>query len=64
MLTMVLVLLALTPDSADGQRQPERLLILPALPGDPADSLYVLELAAEMRSRQFHVERGRVSAQP
>ena len=53
LLTVVLVLLALTPQSADGQRQRqlERLLILPALPGDPADSSYVLELADEMRSR-------------
>ncbi len=53
LLTVVLVLLALTPQSADGQRQRslERLLILPALPGDPADSFYVLELADEMRSR-------------
>ena len=59
MLTMVLALLTLTPESADGQRQPERLLILPALPGDPADSLYVLELAAEMRSRL----EGRVRSQ-
>ena len=53
LLTVVLVLLALTPQAAAGQRQRqmERLLILPALPGDPADSLYVLELADEMRSR-------------
>ena len=55
LLTVVLLLLVLTPRSADGQRQRqqqlERLLILPALPGDPADSLYVLELAEEMRSR-------------
>ena len=53
LLTVVLVLLALTPQFADGQRQrqPERLLILPALPDDPADSSYVLELADEIRSR-------------
>ena len=53
LLTVVLVLLALTPQSADGQRirQTERFLILPALPGDPADSLYVLQLAHEIRSR-------------
>lgn len=53
LLTVVLVLLALTPQSADGQRQRqlERLLILPALPDDRADSSYVLELADEMRSR-------------
>ncbi len=53
LLAVVMVLLALTPQSADGQRQRqlERLLILPALPGDLADSFYVLELADEMRSR-------------
>ena len=54
LLTVVLVLLVLTPQSADGQRrqrQMERFLILPAVPGDPADSSYVLELAAEIRSR-------------
>ncbi len=53
LLTVVLVSLALTPQSADGQRvrRLERLLILPALPGDPADSTYVLEVADEIRSR-------------
>ncbi len=53
LLTVVLVLLALTPQSAAGQRQRqlERFLILPALPGDPADSFYVLELADQIRSR-------------
>ncbi len=65
LLTVVLVLLALTPQSADGQRQRqrqlERLLILPALPGDPADSLYVLELAEEMRSRLEGRLRGKVT---
>ena len=51
LLAVVLVLLALTPQSADGQRQLERFLILPAVPDDPADSAYVLELVDEIRSR-------------
>ncbi len=52
-LAVVLGMVAL-PQSADAQRQRqqlERLLILPPIPADLADSLYVLELAREVRSR-------------
>ena len=52
------------PQSADAQRQLDRLLILPPIPADPADSIYVLTLASEVRARLEGRVRNRVMIIP